>query len=62
LLRASKAVAAMNGRDFVIPEDVKFVAYPVLNHRIVLTAEREMEGAEAEDVIREIAESIDIPR
>lgn len=62
LLRASKAIAAINGRDFVTPDDVKFVAYPVLNHRLILTAEREMEGAEAEDVIREIAEGIEVPR
>jgi MoxR-like ATPase len=62
LLRASKAVAAINGRDFVTPDDVRFVANPVLNHRIILTAEREMEGAEAEDVIREIAEGIEVPR
>ena len=62
LLRASKAVAAISGRDFVTPDDVKFVAYPVLNHRLILTADREMEGAETEDVIREIAEAIDVPR
>lgn len=62
LLRASKAVAAISGRDFVTPDDVKFVAYPVLNHRIILTAEREMEGAESEDIIREIAEGIEVPR
>lgn len=62
LLRASKAIAAINGRDFVTPDDVKFVANPVLNHRIILTAEREMEGGETEDVIREIAEGIEIPR
>lgn len=62
LLRASKAIAAINGRDFVTPDDVKSVAYPVLNHRIILTAEREMEGAETEDIIREIAEGIEVPR
>jgi MoxR-like ATPase len=62
LLRAAKAIAAINGRDFVTPDDVKFVAYPVLNHRIILTAEREMEGTEAEDIIREIAEGIEVPR
>ena len=62
LMRASKAIAAINGRDFVTPDDVKFVAYPVLNHRIILTAEREMEGAEAEDIIREITEGIEVPR
>jgi MoxR-like ATPase len=62
LLRAAKAIAAINGRDFVTPDDVKFVAYPVLNHRLMLTAEREMEGAETEDIIREIAEGIEVPR
>jgi MoxR-like ATPase len=62
MLRASKAIAAINGRDFVTPDDVKYVAYPVLNHRIILSAEREMEGAETEDVIREIAEGIEVPR
>lgn len=62
LLRASKAIAAINGRDFVTPDDVKFVSYPVLNHRILLTAEREMEGTESEDIIREITEGIEVPR
>lgn len=62
ILRASKAIAAMQGRDFVTPDDVKFVANPVLNHRIILTAEREMEGLESEDIIREIAETIEVPR
>jgi MoxR-like ATPase len=62
IMRASKAIAAMNGRDFVTPDDVKYVAYPVLNHRIMLTAEREMEGVEPEDIIKEIAEGIEVPR
>jgi MoxR-like ATPase len=62
IMRASKAIAAMSGRDFVTPDDVKYVAFPVLNHRIILTAEREMEGAEAEDIIKSIAEGIEVPR
>jgi len=62
IMRAAKAIAAMNGRDFVTPDDVKYVASPVLNHRIILTAEREMEGIETEDVIKEIAERLEIPR
>ncbi len=62
IMRASKAIAAINGRDFVTPDDVKFVAHPVLNHRIILTAEREMEGIEAEDVIKEITERVEVPR
>ena len=62
LLRSSKAIAAISGRDFVTPDDVRFVAYPVLNHRVILSAEREMEGAETEDIIKEIAEGIEVPR
>ena len=62
IMRSSKAIAAISGRDFVTPDDVKFVAYPVLNHRIMLTAEREMEGVEPEDVIREITEKVEVPR
>jgi MoxR-like ATPase len=62
IMRAAKAIAAMNGRDFVTPDDVKYVSHPVLNHRIMLTAEREMEGVEPEDVIREITERLEIPR
>lgn len=62
IMRAAKAIAAMSGRDFVTPDDVKYVAEPVLNHRIILTAEREMEGVESEEIIREITERIEIPR
>jgi MoxR-like ATPase len=62
IMRAAKAIAGMNGRDFVTPDDVKYVAYPVLNHRIMLTAEREMEGVEAEDIIKQITEGIEVPR
>jgi MoxR-like ATPase len=62
ILQASKAIAAMNGRDFVIPEDILFVAPPVLRHRIVLSPEKEMEGGTADDVISEILKSVEIPR
>jgi MoxR-like ATPase len=62
IMRAAKAIAAMSGRDFVTPDDIKYVAYPVLNHRIILTAEREMEGVESEEIIKEITERIEIPR
>lgn len=62
ILKAAKAMAAINGRGFVIPEDIQYVAYPVLNHRIILTPEREMEGYDARDVINEIVKKIDVPR
>ena len=62
ILNSSKAIAAINGRDFVIPEDVKKVVAPVLNHRIILTPEREMEGMTTESVVDMIVQSIEVPR
>jgi len=61
-MKTSKAIAAMRGREFVTPDDIKFVAYPVLNHRIILSPEREMEGAETEAVIKEIIDKVEVPR
>lgn len=62
IMNASKAFAAINGRDFVTPEDIKKSLYPVLNHRMILAPEREMEGITAENVINMILQSIEIPR
>lgn len=62
LLTASKAFAALRGRDFVTPEDIKEAAYAVLRHRVVVSPEREMEGLTADEIIRQIMESIEIPR
>ncbi len=62
MLRASKAIAAIRGRDFVTPEDIRFVTVPVLNHRLILTPEAEMEGFTSEEIIKEIVESIEVPR
>ena len=62
VMQASKAFAAINGRDFVLPEDVKKVLYPVLRHRIILTPEREMEGMTTDKVIKMIEQSVEIPR
>lgn len=62
ILNGSKALAAMRGRDFVTPEDIIYVAPAVLRHRLVLTPEKEMEEASADDVIAEIIRSIAVPR
>ncbi len=62
VLRSAKAFAALEGRDFVTPEDVKEMIVPVLNHRVILTPEKEMEGLQPESVIRRIVDSIDVPR
>lgn len=62
LLQGAKAKAIMEGRDFVKPEDIQALAYPVLRHRIMLTPEQEMEGKQPDDVIRRIVEQIEVPR
>ncbi|HEY4156364.1 MAG TPA: MoxR family ATPase, partial [Puia sp.] len=62
ILQASKAIAAMNGRDFVVPEDILYVIPAVLRHRLVLTPEKEMEGDTPDEVIREVIQSLEIPR
>lgn len=62
ILNGAKALAAMRGREFVTPEDIVYIAPAVLRHRLVLTPEKEMEGASADDVIAEIIRSIEIPR
>lgn len=62
ILNASKGWAALQGRDFITPEDIKKVAYPVLTHRVIIAPEKEMEGIKVEQVIERIIESIEIPR
>ncbi len=62
VLKSSKAVAAMNGRDFVTPDDVIRVLPPVLRHRILLTPEKEMEGGTADEVIESVIKKIEVPR
>lgn len=62
IMRASKAFAALEGRDFVTPEDIREVLYPVLVHRVILSPEKEMEGIRPEAVIRQIVDSVEIPR
>ena len=62
IMNASKALAAMSGRDFVTPDDIKKIAPSVLRHRIMLTPEREMEGITADKVVQQIIETIEIPR
>lgn len=62
IMNASKAHAAIAGRDFVIPDDIKYVAYPVLRHRILLSPEKEMEGVTTEKIIKKIINSVEVPR
>lgn len=62
IMDASKALAAINGRDFVTPDEIKKVSGAILSHRILLTPEREMEGFTPEKVVQQILETIEIPR
>lgn len=62
IVNAAKAIAAMNGRDFVTPEDIILVTPAVLRHRVILTPEKEMEGVLPDEVITQIIHKIEIPR
>ncbi len=62
ILNSSKAYAALHGRDFVTPEDIKTVAVPVLRHRVVLTPDKEMEGVTADEVVKQIIDTVEVPR
>ena len=62
LLSASRALAILEDRDFVVPEDVKTLAAPVLEHRMLLRPEVEMEGVDIREVINAVLEAVEIPR
>jgi MoxR-like ATPase len=62
IMNAAKAIAAMQGRDFVTPDDIREVVIPVLRHRIILAPDKEMEGVTEDEVIRQIIQSMDVPR
>ncbi len=62
ILKTAKAHAAINGRDFVSPDDIQAMCYPVLNHRIILNPDKEIEGVREEEVIKEIIDKIEVPR
>lgn len=62
VINAAKAIAAIKGRDFVTPDDITYVAVPVLRHRIMLTPDKEMEGVTPDDVIAQIIQKIEVPR
>jgi MoxR-like ATPase len=62
LLRAAKATAAVDGRDFVTPDDVKSLVPPTMRHRVVLKAEAEIEGLDADAVLRRVVSRLEVPR
>lgn len=62
MLKGAKAFAALNGRDFITPEDIQYIAEPVLNHRLILTPESEMEGLRVGEACQRIMEKVEVPR
>jgi MoxR-like ATPase len=62
LLKSSRALAAVNGREFIIPDDVKDSCYPVLRHRIILESEAEIEGSTPDDFINIVLDKVKVPR
>ncbi len=62
LLLVSKALAVLRGRAYVIPDDVKTVALPVLRHRVLLKPESEIEGVKADDTIRDLLQAVKVPK
>ena len=59
---ASRAYAAVNGRDFVIPDDIKRLAIPLLRHRIVMTPAADIEGTSSDQALRDIVDQVAAPR
>ena len=62
MMQASKAYALLQGRDFVTPEDIKFIAPYVLQHRLILTAEAEMEGYSSVKVTQRLIDKVEVPK
>ena len=62
MVASSKALAAIRGRSFVIPDDVKELSYPILRHRVILRPEAEIEGLNTDNVLRSIIEAQVVPR
>ena len=62
IVATAKAIAAIRGRDFITPDDVIFVAAPVLRHRIMLTPDKEMEGVSPDEVVAQVVQKIEVPR
>ncbi len=62
LLAVAKGIAALEGRDYVIPDDVKAVARPVLRHRVILKPEAQLESISADQVVDDVLRSVEIPK
>ena len=61
-MQGARTLAAFNGRDFAIPDDVNEIVLPALRHRVVLTAEAEVEGHQVDQALREMIRTVEVPR
>lgn len=62
ILQAARTLAAFHGRDYAVPDDVAQIAIPALRHRVILTAEAEVEGRKVDEILRELIRSVEVPR
>ena len=62
LMQASRTLAAFQGRDYAVPDDVAQIVLPALRHRVMLTAEAEVEGQKVDDLLTELVRSVEVPR
>jgi MoxR-like ATPase len=62
ILKASKSLALISGRSFVTPDDIKRATFPVLNHRLILSYDREIEGVEIKEIVESILRKVEVPR
>lgn len=62
LMKASRALAFIRGRDYVIPDDVKYIAVDVLSHRLVLKTEAWVKGEEKENIVRKVLDKVEVPK
>jgi MoxR-like ATPase len=58
----AKGMAAIEGRDFLIPDDVKSAALPILRHRLVLKPEADLEGVTPDQVVRDVVKGVEVPK
>ncbi len=61
-MQGARTLAAFSGRDYAVPDDVVEIVKPALRHRVVLTAEAEVEGRSVDGVLEELLKSIEVPR
>jgi MoxR-like ATPase len=61
-MQGARTLAALSGRDYAVPDDVVQIALPALRHRVILTAEAEVEGRKVDEVLLELMRTIEVPR